>query len=50
MVRAQLTDLQQLQAKQRRPTATTVTASSMQQRAGVVEQQRRFINVLRGWR
>ena len=53
-VRAQLTDLQQLQAKQRldqqqqQLQQAALQQAALQQRAGVVEQQRRIINVLRG--
>ena len=48
-VRAQLTDLQQLQAKQRLDQQQQqLQQAALQQRAGVVEQQRRIINVLRG--
>ncbi|MEC7664283.1 MAG: hypothetical protein VYC77_11285, partial [Pseudomonadota bacterium] len=48
-VRAQLTDLQQLQAKQRLDQQQRqLQQAAVRQRAGVVEQQRRIINVLRG--
>ena len=48
-VRAQLTDLQQLQAKRRLDQQQQqLQQAALQQRAEVVEQQRRIINVLRG--